>query len=53
MKLSADNSTGLSKAHTIRGIRERIAVTLQCGNADAIRAWARGCFKAATIAARA
>jgi hypothetical protein len=41
------------RALFIRGIRERIAVTLQCGNADAIRAWARGCFKAATIAAGA
>jgi hypothetical protein len=39
-------------------IRERIApvhMTLQCGNADAIRARARGCFTctAATIAAGA
>ena len=41
------------RALFIRGIRERIAVTLQCGNANAIRAWARGCFPAVTIAAGA
>ena len=41
------------RALFIRGIRERIAVTLQCGNADAIRVWARGCFSAVTIAAGA
>ena len=34
------------RAYFIRGIRERIAVTLQCSNADVIRVWARGCFAA-------
>ena len=34
---------GIRSMH-IRGIRERVAVTLQHGNAVIVRAWARHCF---------